>query len=137
MMSKVKGTKVEREILEMFWKTPDWAALRTPGSGSARFPSPDIIAGNVSRKLAIECKYTSKDSQYLHKAEIDQLKQFAERFNAEPWIMVKFSRRGHFFISLDVLKVTDKFYVVKADYAKKFGIAFSELIRQRKQDDKK
>jgi len=128
-MSKRKGTKAERDILSLFWATADWAAIRAPGSGSARFPSPDILAGNTTRTIAIECKFTSKQVQYLTKKEIQQLQEFSRRFNAEAWIAVKFARRGLFFLQIKDLEETAKFYVTSLPKAEKKGVSFKELIR--------
>ena len=127
-MSKKKGTRAERDLLELFWNTSDWAAIRAPGSGSARFPSPDIIAGNKTRKIAIECKYTRKRAQYLTKEEVAQLATFSRKFNAEPWIGVKFAGKGFFFLSLDDLKETPKFYMISYKMALDKGLKFDELI---------
>jgi len=130
-MSKIKGTKAERDILELFWKTGSWAAIRAPGSGSARFPSPDILAGNAHRKIAIECKSTQKKAQYLSKREIKQLQEFSTLFNAEPWIAVKFGRKGFFFLPIEDLKETDKFLVFTLAMAERKGLRFDDLIGKR------
>ena len=129
-MSKRKGTKVERDMLSLFWNTSDWAAIRAPGSGSARFPSPDILAGNSDRTLAIECKFTQKKSQYLTKEEIEQLKEFSRRFNAEPWVAIKFGKESFVFLSMDDMEETPKFYVVSMKTAKLRGLALEDLIKK-------
>ena len=54
MNLKAIGTKAERELIKMFWKTNSWIAIRAAGSGCSRYPSPDILAGNILRKLAIQ-----------------------------------------------------------------------------------
>jgi len=131
-MSKQKGTSFEREILQLFWKDTNWAALRTPGSGSARFPSPDIIAGSEHRRIAIECKSTQKKSQYFTKEEIEQLKEFSRRFHAEPWVAIKFGRIGHYFLPIEELEETPKFYVVTVQTAQERGLAFAELVGRPK-----
>ena len=58
MVGKKKGINAERELIHMFW-AEKWAAIRVAGSGSSKYPSPDILAGNNLRKLAIECKAIS------------------------------------------------------------------------------
>ena len=49
---KAKGTKGERELVK-FFNNSGWACIRIAGSGSSRYPSPDILAGNAIRRLAI------------------------------------------------------------------------------------
>ena len=128
MNRKQKGTKGEREVLTFFWNTEHWAALRTPGSGSARFPSPDIIAGNGLRTLAIECKVTGSLTQYLTKEEVEQLKIFASKFMAEPWIAVRYARKGWYFFNIEDLHETKKHYSAPFKLAELKGVKFEELL---------
>ena len=58
---KKKGTDAERDLIHIFWKN-GWAAVRIAGSGSMKYPSPDILAGKNGTLYAIECK-TTKSSQ--------------------------------------------------------------------------
>jgi Holliday junction resolvase len=64
------------------------------GSGSSKYPSPDILAGNNSRKTAIECKASKSAAKYFTKEEISALKEFSTLFGAEPWVAVRFDRKG-------------------------------------------
>ena len=66
MSFKSKGINGERELVHMFWNR-GWACLRIAGSGSSKYPSPDILAGNKLRKLAIECKITKDQKKYFKK----------------------------------------------------------------------
>ncbi|MGE0793638.1 MAG: Holliday junction resolvase Hjc, partial [Candidatus Woesearchaeota archaeon] len=84
MSAKSKGIGGEREIIRTFWKL-GWAAIRTAGSGSSHYPSPDIVAGKLGRRLAIECKVTAETRKYFPKDEIQQLIYFAQHFGAEPF----------------------------------------------------
>ncbi len=129
-MSKTKGSCAERELIHMFWKEEGWSAHRIAGSGSSKYPSPDVIAGNRRRRLAIECKVTKFDYQYLGKEEVGMLKEFSDIFGAEPWIAVKFNRIGWYFLNPDDLKETEKNLVVKVDEAKNKGLLFDELIEK-------
>jgi len=95
-MSKQKGIRGEREVLHKFWETGEWVALRVPASGSMPFPCPDIIAGNHSRKIAIECKVCGSHAQYFSHSQIDDLVKFSRLFGAEPWVSIKFLRKGTF-----------------------------------------
>jgi len=134
MVAKRKGSNAERELAHMF-HDKGWSAMRAAGSGSTTLPSPDIIAGNVKRHLAIECKSIKNDSQYFPEEEIEQLKTFANRFGAEPWIGIRFDFLKWFFVHLDdVKKGKGKLYVITLDYAQKKGKSFDELIGIFKQE---
>jgi Holliday junction resolvase len=129
MSRKSKGINAEREIIHLFWKE-GWAALRVAGSGAIRYPSPDVLAGNKTRRLAIECKASKSKNQYLTKEEIEQLKQFSCIFGAEPWIGVRFNNEKWIFLSIDDLKETGKNYVVSIENSKLRGVSFEELIKK-------
>jgi holliday junction resolvase Hjr len=121
------GTIAEREILKRLWEC-GWAAIRSPGSGSAQHPSPDIIAGNCVRRIALECKVSKTDSKYIPKIEIDQLVEFSRLFGAEPWVAVKFKSSGWFFMSIEDLHETQGSYAIKRTDAINKGLKFEELI---------
>jgi Holliday junction resolvase len=128
MSRKSKGINAEREIIHSFWKIPGWTACRVAGSGSMRYPSPDIIAGNMTRKLAIECKSTKSKYQYFEKAEIEQLLQYAELFAAEAWIAIRFDRDKFYFMHPKDLKETNKKYVADLVLAKDKGYLFEHIL---------
>lgn len=111
----------------MFWKE-GWAAIRVAGSGSSHYPSPDLLAGNNLRKLAIECKSIAGDNKYLNHDTIDQLKEFSEKFGAEPWIGIRFDKKGWYFLSFEDLIQTKKGFKISNDHAKERGLLFNELI---------
>jgi Holliday junction resolvase len=126
MNTKAKGTGAERELIHLFWAS-SWAAVRIAGSGSMKYPSPDVLASNKRRKIGIECKTTKSSYQYLAKDEITGLQAFCRLFGAEPWIGVKF-KSSWYFLSLDDLKETQKNFVVSQDLAKQKGLTFNELV---------
>ncbi len=134
MSLKSKGINAERELIHLFWKE-GWAACRTPGSGSIKYPCPDVIAGNNLRKLAIECKNIRADCYYFPKEEISQLQTFAKLFNAEPWVGVKFGRHGWFFSSVEDLESTSNSRVFNLKLAKMKGLLFKELIGRFEQKE--
>lgn len=130
MNRKAKGTAAERDLIRLFWSTNNWSAHRIAGSGSSHFPSPDIIAGNSLRKLAIECKSTKAIKQYISGEQVDGLKKFSAIFGAEPWIGVKFNNIDWFFLSLDDLKETEgNNFVISIPLAKNKGLSFEQLIQ--------
>ncbi len=128
MSRKSKGINAERELIHLFWQTKDWSACRVAGSGSIKYPSPDILAGNRIRKLAIECKVSNNRSKYFSKEEIGQLKGFANRFGAEPWVAIKFSKNQWYFLNIEDLKKTPAGYALSKGIAKSKGLIFEELL---------
>ena len=127
MDKKRKGSNAERELIHLFWNS-NWAAMRAAGSGSTRFPSPDILAGNNVRKLGIECKATKGIRQYLTKKEVDELRQFCAMFGAEPWIGVKFNNLDWYFMNPEDLEETENSYSISIELAKRRGLLFEEVI---------
>ncbi|MBI2142656.1 Holliday junction resolvase, partial [Candidatus Woesearchaeota archaeon] len=98
MNLKAKGISAERELIHLLWAR-GWFAVRVAGSGSTKYPSPDVIAGNGLRRLAIECKSSSDSKRYLEKVQIGELRQFAQMLNAEPWVAFRYNA-DWYFISL-------------------------------------
>lgn len=125
MNTKAKGTGAERELIHMFWNR-GFAAFRAAGSGSIRYPCPDIIAGNNVRKLALEVKMSAKEYQHLNKKQITDLGYFAINFGAEPWIAVKFKEWR--FLTLEDIKQTELNYSITKEIAEMKGLTFEELI---------
>lgn len=128
MSVKQKGSKAERELLHLFW-AKGWATIRSAGSGSMKYPGPDLIAGNKTRKLAIECKSTKKKKQYLEEYDVKQLRDFCDIFGAEPWFAVRFARKDWLFLNLDDIEKTESGYVIDAKVAERRGLLLDELIK--------
>jgi holliday junction resolvase Hjr len=126
MNTKAKGTGAERELIHLFWRN-SWAAVRVAGSGSMKYPSPDILASNNMRKIGLECKAVKSSSHYFSKHEVEELKEFCAMFGAEPWVGVRFGR-DWYFLSLEDLKETGKSFAVDSSIAKLKGLSFNELI---------
>lgn len=125
---KRKGTRAERELFHMFWDN-GWGCARSAGSGSTTRPSPDLLVGYKGRYFALECKSLKDTRKYFHKTEIEQLKEFADRFGAEPIIAVRFDGLGWFFFSIDNMEKTKgDYFVVSRDLAKEKGLSFDEFI---------
>lgn len=128
MNKKGKGTCAERDLIHKFWGTNVWVAHRIAGSGSSKYPSPDIIASNNIRKLAIECKCSKIERVYIPKKEIEELKKFGEMFGAETWLGFKFSKIDWLFLAIDDLHRTEENYSISIEKAKTRGLLFEELI---------
>lgn len=129
MSRKSKGINAERELIHLFW-AKGWSACRVAGSGSTKYPSPDVIAGNNVRKLAIECKVTKDVRQYFTGKEILELQEFSRVFGAEPWVGVKFNNVDWYFLTLEDIKNAGEGYSVNIQGAKRKGFLFDEMIRQ-------
>ncbi len=128
MNKKKKGCNAERELVHLFWQTGEWSACRIAGSGSSRYPSPDLLAGNNIRKLAIECKSVKGKSKYFEESEIEQLLTFANMFGAEAWLALKFNNKGWHFIPIEELRKTNNSYVISLADLDIKGVSFSDLI---------
>ena len=128
MSSKSKGSKAERELLHMF-RSRNVACLRAAGSGSMKYPGPDLIASNKFRTLAIECKSTKENKKYLDEEDIKQLKEFCDIFGAEPWFAVRFARMNWLFLSLEDIEKTENGYVIDSKVAERRGLLIDELLK--------
>ena len=127
MSIKSKGSNAERELLHMFWKK-GWACLRSAGSGSMKYPGPDLLVGNLIRRMAIECKLTKESKLYLNQHDVEQLGEFSKVFDARPLFAVKFPKIGWLFLNIGDLEKTPKGYVIDLKVAELRGVTFEELI---------
>ena len=130
MSAKQKGSNAERELIHLFWSTKKWTACRIAGSGSMKYPSPDIIANKEGINLAIECKCTSGTSQYLEKREVNELIEYAKKAGARPLVAVRFSRMPWLFLAPEDLEQTAQNFVVTPELAERRGLSFEELVGQ-------
>lgn len=129
MSRKSKGIDAERDLVHKF-NLAGWVASRIAGSGSTKYPAPDVIAGNNLRRMVIECKTTKDTSKYLTRKEVDELVLFADTFGAEPWVAVRFAREEWLFLTIEDLKLTDKSYCITLQQARLKGILFEELVKK-------
>ena len=125
--AKAKGSNAERELIHLFWNN-SWVALRVAGSGSMRYPCPDILASNASRILAIECKASGDLSRLLPRLQVEDLVLFAKKFGAEPWIGARFNDVKWAFFTPDDLKKTGTGFSVSVKMIGKKGLSFEQLI---------
>ncbi len=129
MSRKSKGINAERELLHKFWGKENWCAIRVAGSGSMKYPSPDLLVSNKLRRLAIECKTSKDERKYLTEEDVQELKQFINFFGGEPWFAVKFDRDEWFFISLEDLERSGKNYVITKELLRQKGLTFEEITK--------
>ena len=127
MGNKSKGSNAERELLHMFW-SKGWATIRSAGSGSMKYPGPDLLVGNLVRRMSIECKSSKTDKIYLSEYDVNQLKEFSKVFDARPWFAAKFFRKEWLFVGIEDLQKTPTGYVIDLKNAELKGMSFEELI---------
>ena len=125
---KAKGIRGERELIHLF-NDAGWSAIRVAGSGSSQYPSPDIVAGNAARRVAIECKVTKERKKYFEKGEIEQLQFFSKRFGAEGWVGIKFPKEPWHFLRIESLESVGNSYVVSVEQAKEKGVILEMFMR--------
>ena len=130
--TKAKGTAGERELIH-FLNDNGWSAIRSAGSGSMKYPSPDLLAGNAIRRLAIECKVTADKKKYFSPDEVEQLRFFSRNFGAEAWIAVHFPSQPWYFIMLEDLENTGNSFALSLERAQSIGLTKEELINKEEQ----
>ena len=126
--TKAKGTKGERDLVA-FFNEQGWSAIRVAGSGSSKYPSPDVLAGNAIRRLAIECKVTKEKKKYFSRKEIAQLHTFTQNFGAEVWVAVKFATEQWYFMMPEDLEDTGQSLAVSIELAQRKGLTKWELVQ--------
>ena len=127
MSVKRKGTNAERELIHLLW-SKGFPAVRIAGSGSSKYPSPDIIAGKLGRILAIECKSVKSSSKYIPKNEIAQLLEFAQGIGSEAWIGVRFAKKEWHFLAIEDMIQTEKSYAITHELIKQKGLLLDEIL---------
>jgi len=108
---KRKGTRFERELIHALWNE-GFAAVRSAGSGSSGFPSPDIIASNGRIVIAIEAKVREKLPLYIPELRVRELVMFSNLFGAKPVIALKIKGEKWRFFEVDELEKTEKGYKI-------------------------
>lgn len=125
---KAKGTAAENELIHQFWDN-EWVCVRVAGSGSTRFPSPDILASRGDKRIVMEVKVVNDVKKYFTGQEIRDLGYFGQKFGAEAWVGVKFSENQWFFMPTIELEMTkSENYVVSLIDMKRKGFNFDEMI---------
>ncbi len=126
--NKKKGINAERDLIHAFWAR-EWTACRVAGSGSMRYPGPDIIAIKQGKSLAIECKITKNTTKYLKKEEIEALKEYSQKSGSTALIAVKFPKQEWAFLEPEKLEETESHYMIKAEKAKEKGKQIDQITK--------
>lgn len=129
MSNKAKGSKAERELLELFTEM-GWRAARVAGSGKSDNTFCDLVAGKIGRKgYAVEAKSSKKNRIYITKKQIEDFVLFTSMMGLKPAVAVRFNREGWLFMHPRHLEDSGGNFVVSLDRArnkgKKFGQFFS------------
>lgn len=127
MSVKAKGINAERELVHLFWKN-GWACVRVAGSGSIKYPTPDLLAGNNTRRIVIECKICGQKRQYFDKKQIEELKQFGVLFGAETWVALRFTKGKWNFLNLEDLGIAKTSYYADDSLCDTKALSFNQLI---------
>ncbi len=128
MSNKAKGSRVERELLEILTEN-GWRATRTAGSGVNDDSPCDLIAGKIGRKgFAIEVKSSKKNRIYITKEQIDDFMLFTNMIGLKPVIAVRFNYEGWLFVDPKHLEDSGKYWVVSLENAKEKGQKFGQFF---------
>ena len=128
MSNKAKGSRVERELLDVFTKN-SWRAVRVAGSGVNDNSPCDLIVGKLGRKgYTIEAKSSKKTSVYIKKQQIEDFYVFSNSIGLKPVIALRFNYEGWLFISPEQLKDSGKNWVISLKDARNFGKKFSQFF---------
>jgi Holliday junction resolvase len=128
MSNKQKGSKAERELLEIF-TLAGWRAARVAGSGKNDNTFCDLIAGKVKRKgYAIEAKSSKKDRIYITKKQIEEFVLFTSVMGLKPAIAARFNREGWYFLKPNDLIDSGGNWVVSKQQAVKKGKRFGQFF---------
>ncbi len=130
---KRKGIRFERELIHALWNE-GFAAVRSAGSGSSGYPSPDILASNGRLTLAIEAKVREKLPLYIPAEKVRELVMFSNLFGAKPVIALKIKKEKWRFFEIDVLLETEKGYKISKDnfyMGKELGEILNRFFQER------
>lgn len=125
--NKAKGSKVERELFQMFIDNC-FRAVRVAGSGMMENADCDIIAGKKGKKYCIEVKASKKPVKYITKDQISRFVGFADIFGLKPVLALRFNQVGWFFIEPKNLKDSGKYWVVNLELCRKKGKRFGQFF---------
>ena len=126
--NKAKGSRVERELLELFTQN-SWRAVRVAGSGVNDDSPCDLIAAKLGKKgFAVEVKSTKKSTIYITKQQIEDFIIFSNIIGLKPIISARFNYKGWLFINPKELQDTGKYYALSLKIAEEKGLRFSQFF---------
>lgn len=127
MSNKKRGCNYERQLVDLLHNR-GFAAVRVAGSGAKPLPTPDIVACQKGRILAIECKTSRKNQVYISNDQVNNLCEYSKMAGAKPLIAVKFTQREwYFLIPSKVPRTSSNLLVVSREMAAKEGLKLLDL----------
>ncbi len=128
MSNKAKGSRVERELIQLFTEN-SWRAVRVAGSGVGEDSPCDLLAAKLGKKAyVIEVKSSKKSTVYITKQQIEDFMLFASIIGLTPVIALRFNREGWLFLDPKYLKDTGKFWAASIQNAKEKGKRFAAFF---------
>ena len=127
--NKSKGSKVERELFQLFVKN-NYRAIRAAGSGTMENADCDLIAGKKGKKYCIEVKSSKKPYKYISKDQMNRFMTFSEIIGLKPVIALRFNREGWLFLNpKNKFKDSGKKWVITLEDARKKGKKFAQFFK--------
>ncbi len=128
MSNKAKGSRVERELIQLFTQN-SWRAVRVAGSGIGEDSPCDLLAAKLGKKgYAIEVKSSKKTTVYITKQQIEDFILFSSIIGLTPVIALRFNHEGWLFINPKYLKDTGKYWAASLENAKAKGKRFPQFF---------
>lgn len=126
--NKAKGSKIERELFQKFIDDNRYRVVRVAGSGTMENAECDLIAGKSGAKYCIEVKSSKKPVKYISKEQIQKFLIFAEIFELQPVIALRFNREGWLFVNPNNLNDSGKNFAITLEEAKEKGKKFAQFF---------
>lgn len=138
MSNKSKGSRAERELLDIFTQY-GWKCARVAGSGTNDNTFCDLIAGKAGKRaFTIEAKSSKHPRIYITKEQIEEFIKFSEVMGLTPVVAVRFNREGWIFINPldpDQLEDSGANWVVNLKNARVNGKRFSQFFENQVEDE--
>lgn len=133
--NKAKGSRIERELIDIFTKN-SWRAVRVAGSGVGEDSPCDLIAAKLGKKgHAIEVKSSKKSTIYITKQQIEDFLLFSNIIGLKPILALRFNREGWLFLDPKYLNDTGKYWGVSLKTAKEKGRKFSQFFEKQNKNN--
>lgn len=130
MSNKAKGSRVERELIQLFTQH-SWRAVRVAGSGVGEDSPCDLIASKFGKKaFTIEVKSSKKSTIYITKEQVNDFIIFSNIIGLNSIIALRFNREGWFFLNPKHLKDTGKYFAASLATAKENGKRFAQFFEK-------
>jgi len=134
MSNKSKGSRAERELLQIF-TDHSWRAARVAGSGVNENTFCDLIAGKNGKAYAVEAKSSKGPRIYITKDQIDDFMQFTNVMGLIPVLAARFNREGWFFLRPEQLEDSGKKWVINLENIRSQALRFGQFFEEEKNSD--